>query len=304
MARRFVGLFTVWVLVGAMFSFLRPSVLAGYSFTIVPLLGIVMLGIGVTLRPEDFRLVLSSPKAVAVGVAAQFVWMPLVGWLLAQLMNLPPALAVGEVLVGACPGGTASNVLTFLAGGDVALAVTMTGVTTVLAPILTPLLTYAYANAWVKVPVLEMLTKTIEIVLIPVVAGIVLRRFAGRYERWLLEWMPAVSVAGIVWIIAVIVAGNRDMLLNVGGTVLLVVALHNLIGMGLGYATARAFRLGEAQVRAIAIEVAVQDSGLGVVLAKSFFGGPAALPSAVFSVWQNLSGPIAAWSFRRFCSRR
>lgn len=299
MARRFVGLFTLWVILGATFAFAWPAALSGSGATIVPLLGIVMLGVGVTLRPEDFRLVLASPKAVLVGVAAQFVWMPLLGFLLARLLHLPPALAVGEVLVGACPGGTASNVLTFLAGGDVALAVTMTGLTTLLAPLLTPLLTYAYAHEWVKVPILEMLAKTVEIVLIPVVLGIALRRLAGRFERRLLEWMPVVSVAGIVWIIAVIVASNHDTLLKVGGTVLLAVALHNVLGMAAGYWTARAFGLGEKQVRAIALEVAVQDSGLGVVLAKAFFGNAAALPSAVFSVWQNLSGPVAAWFFRR-----
>jgi BASS family bile acid:Na+ symporter len=299
MARRFVGLFTLWVILGATVAFVRPTAFSGYGATIVPLLGIVMLGVGVTLRLEDFRLVLASPKAVIVGVAAQFIWMPLLGFLLAHLLHLSPSLAAGEVLVGACPGGTASNVLTFLAGGDVALAVTMTGVTTLLAPVLTPLLTYVYANAWVKVPVLEMLAKTTEIVLIPVVLGIVLRRLAGRFEGRLLEWMPAVSVAGIVWIISVIVAGNHDTLLKVGGTVLIAVALHNVLGMAAGYLTARAFSLGDAQVRAIAIEVAVQDSGLGVVLAKGFFGNAAALPSAVFSVWQNLSGPVAAWFFRR-----
>jgi BASS family bile acid:Na+ symporter len=298
MAKTIVSLFALWILIGCAVAFAFPWLFAGLGAAVVPLLGLVMLGMGVTLKAEDFRAVFLAPRAVAVGCAAQFLWMPLLGWLIATLLELPRDLAVGMVLVGACPGGTASNVLTYLAGGDVALAVTLTGLTTILATLLTPLLTYVYAHAWVEVPVLALLLKILQVVIVPVALGVLLRRWAGRRQDLLLEWMPVVSVAGVVFIVAVIVAGSRATIVEQGGILFLAVALHNLLGMAAGYATARAFRLPPAQVRAIAIEVAVQDSGLGVALAKTFFGSTAALPSAVFSVWQNLSGPVAAWLFR------
>src|SRR5437867_2268595 len=295
------GLFVAWVILAAATAFVWPAAFAWFKPYIIPALGVVMFGMGVTLTPADFKRVAERPYAVLVGTAAQFLIMPATGALLAKVLGLPAPLAAGLVLVGACPGGTASNVITFLAKADVALAVTLTAVTTVLGTIATPYLTLLYAGQYVAVPAVEMLWSVTKIVLIPVLLGLMTRRVFGGKFRPVLVLMPAVSVLFIALIVACIVALSKDRLASSGPVTLVAVVLHNAFGMTLGYGMARILGLDRRQARTIAIEVSVQDSGLGIALARKHFADVlVALPSAIFSVWQNLIGPVVAtyWSRR------
>ncbi|MCK7578084.1 MAG: bile acid:sodium symporter family protein [Chromatiales bacterium] len=230
----------------------------------------------------------------------QFGLMPLIGWSLAQALALPPELLVGMVLVGAAPGGTASNVICYLARGDVALSISLTAASTLLAVVLTPWLTWVYAEAWVTVPVGEMLKSIALVVLLPVIAGVAVNRFAGRWLGRVQSWMPGVSVLAILVIIAIVVALNAGRLGTVGLGLVAAVMLHNGLGLTLGYWGARAFGQDAVRARTLAIEVGMQNSGLAAALALKSFPAAAALPGALFSVWHNLSGAmLAAWWSRR-----
>jgi BASS family bile acid:Na+ symporter len=267
---------------------------------IQPLLGLVMLGMGMTLAPADFRRVAERPAAVAIGVALQFAIMPLAGFALARALGLPPALAAGVVLVGACPGGTASNVVAWLARGDVALSVTLTTASTLLSPLATPALTALYAGTRVPVPAGAMLRDIAAIVVVPVAAGVALRALAGARLDRLARILPAFSVAAIVTIVAIVVAMNRGRLVEAAAPAALAVVLHNALGLALGWGAARALGRPEQEARTIAIEVGMQNSGLAAALAAAHFPPAAALPGALFSVWHNLSGAaLASWWSRR-----
>jgi BASS family bile acid:Na+ symporter len=267
---------------------------------IQPLLGLVMLGMGMTLAPADFRRVAERPAAVAIGIALQFAIMPLAGFTLGRALGLPPALAAGVVLVGACPGGTASNVVAWLARGDVALSVTLTTASTLLAPLATPALTALYAGARVPVPAGAMLRDIAAIVVVPVAAGVALRALAGARLDRLARIFPAFSVAAIVTIVAIVVAMNRGRLVEAAAPAALAVVLHNALGLALGWGAARALGRPEQEARTIAIEVGMQNSGLAAALAAAHFPPAAALPGALFSVWHNLSGAaLASWWSRR-----
>lgn len=259
-----------------------------------------MFGMGLTLTPASFGEVLRRPGVVGLGVFLQFAVMPLAAWLIGHGLGLSPALLAGLVLVGACPGGTASNVICYLARGDVALSITLTTVSTLLAVLFTPALTWLYVGQTVPVPVAAMLWSIVKIVLLPVAGGVVINRAArNRLER-IQHVFPLVSVAAIVFIIAVIVALNRDSLGSVGVTVATAVVLHNLAGLGAGYGLARLLVCDRRTARTLAIEVGMQNSGLGVALAIKYFSAAAAVPGALFSVWHNLSGSVlAAWWSRR-----
>lgn len=291
------NLFVVWVILGATAAFFWPAGFSWFKPYIIPALGIVMFGMGMTLTVADFKLVLKRPYPVFVGASAQFLIMPAAGAILAKVFHLSPPLAAGLVLVGACPGGTASNVITYLAKADVALAVTLTATTTVLGVLATPYLTLLYVGQDVPVPAAEMLWSVAKIVLIPVVLGLVVRRYGGRSMEGAMALMPAVSVLFIVMIVACIVGASHDKLVSAGPVTFLAVMLHNGIGMVAGYWYARLLRLDRIQARTVAIEVSVQDSGLGIALAQRHFQDVlVALPSAIFSIWQNISGPaLASW---------
>ena len=298
-ARIITNLFVVWVIVAAAAAFVWPAGFAWFRPYIIPALGVVMFGMGITLTPADFKRVVDRPYAVLVGTTAQFLFMPAIGALLAKLFNLPAPLAAGLVLVGACPGGTASNVITFLAKADVALAVTLTAVTTVLGTLATPYLTLVYAGQYVEVQAVEMLWSVAKIVLLPIMVGLAVRRWFGAKLGQVMVLMPVVSVMSIALIVACIVGSSHDKLVAAGPVTFLAVILHNGLGMLAGYWFARLLRLDRVQARTIAIEVSVQDSGLGIALARKHFADVlVALPSAIFSVWQNLAGPAVAsyWS--------
>jgi BASS family bile acid:Na+ symporter len=294
------SLFPLWVVLVALLAYQVPGPFAALQPGIVPGLALIMLGMGMTLTPADFRRVATHPRAIAAGVAAQFLIMPLLAWLLARLFRLPPDLAMGLIIVGCCPGGTASNVVAYLARADVALSVTMTACSTLLAVGATPLLVWWLGGAYLPVAPGALLLDVAKIVLGPVLLGLGLRALLGARLRGLLAIFPAVSVLVIVLVIGAIVGLTQARLAAVLGVVGLVVALHNVLGMALGYGLAALLRLPPATRRTIAIEVGMQNSGLGVALASAHFGAAAALPGSVFSVLHNLSGAItAAWWRRR-----
>lgn len=291
--------FALWVLLGAALGFF-VSPLAALTGYIAPLLGLVMFGMGLTLTASDFVRVFRRPAGVAIGVASQFTIMPLVAFVLAFALRLPPELAAGVILLGCCPGGTASNVITYLARGDVSLSVSMTAVSTVLAPILTPLLVLLLAGQWLPVDVAGLFVSIVQIVLLPVAVGVAVNTLFGRVVRRVRPVLPLVSVAAIVVIVAAVVAASAESLLTVGPLVLVVVILHNLAGYALGYGVAGVMKIEPYQRRAMVVEVGMQNSGLAAALATTYFGPVAALPGAVFSVWHNVSGPVLAtfWSRR------
>lgn len=263
-------------------------------------LGAAMFGMGLTISVEDFKAVFTHPKEIVIGCIAQYSIMPLAAWLLSVLLNLSPDLAVGVILVGCCPGGTASNVITYIAGGDVSLSVGMTIVSTLLAPVMTPLLTYWLAGAWVDVSLMAMVLSVVKVILIPVLLGIAVHRLLGVRMKKISSLVPLISVVAIVMIIAGIVANNVEKILTCGLLVLGVVILHNFLGLALGLLVSKLFRVDYDKATAIAIEVGMQNSGLAVSLATANFAANplATLPGAIFSVWHNISGSIFA-SLRR-----
>ena len=258
-----------------------------------------MFGMGVTLTISDFKRVFLRPRDIGVGVATQYLTMPFFGFVLAEIFGLDPLLAAGVVLVGSCPGGTSSNVITYLARGDVAFSVTMTSVSTIISPIMLPFMMYIYAGQWIDVPVVNLFMKTVQIILFPVALGLVLRALVKDKINYVLPVLPSVSAAAIIFIVAVIVAANADSIATVGLVVTVVAIIHNLLGFSIGYGVARFFGMDVTRARAVSIEIGMQNSGLAVALANTFFGTLAALPGAIFSVWMNISGSALAWWWRR-----
>lgn len=292
----------VIVLAAAGVSMLWPQVggLVRTAWTVWLLAG-VMLGMGLMLRWEDFRVVFRRPWDVLLVTALQFVVMPLLGWTLAQVFRLPPELAVGVILVGCCPGGTASNVMTFLAGGDLALSVGATCVSTLLAPVVTPLLMWLLAGQMVEVDVVKMFLNIVQVVIVPIALGITVRRFAPKVCDKIAPLLPAFSTLAIALIVLAVVAANQQALLTSGVLLLIVVALHNGMGFALGYLGAWLFRLLRPKRIAISIEVGMQNSGLACSLAHQHFASMAmaGAPGAIFSVWHNIAGALLARFFKR-----
>ena len=265
-------------------------------------LGVAMFGMGLTLTASDFREVVRQPRDVIIGILSQFLIMPIVAYLLCLVMHLPPEIAVGVILVGCCPGGTASNVMTFLARGDLPLSVTITSCTTLLAPVVTPFLIWVFAKQWVDISPVAMFVSIVEIVLLPIALGVVVHTVLGKKVEGFAAAMPLISVVAIALIVAAVVAATANKLLAVGPLVFLVVVLHNGFGYLFGYWTAKLLGLNLAKRKCLAIEVGMQNSGLGVALATTHFAAMpmAAVPSAVFSFWHNVSGPILATVFHRW----
>ncbi len=279
----------------------RPEIFVPLKPTIVPLLGLVMFGMGMTLTFESFRRVLRMPGVVALGVGLQFLIMPLAAWLIALALRLPPQLMAGLVLVGACPGGTASNVVCYLSKGNVALSITLTAVSTLVAVLMTPVLTWLYVGQTVPVPMAQMLLSILKIVIVPVTLGVLVNTWLGPRLHGFRGVFPAVSVLAIVLIIAIIVAVNEPQLQSLALPVIIAVMLHNFLGLAAGYWLPRWLGQDVATCRTLAIEVGMQNSGLGVALAMKHFSAAAALPGAVFSIWHNLSGATLAahWGRKR-----
>ena len=284
----------VFVILVAVIALFQPWTFKWAAPNIAILLGIVMFGMGTTLRLRDFRLVFQRPKDVFVGALAQFTIMPGLAWLLAKGFGLPPELAAGVILVGTCPGGTSSNVMTYLARGDVALSVSMTMTTTILAPVVTPLLTWWLAGAWVDISLSAMMMSIVKVVIVPIVGGILVNSLFGNVVQKYVKLLPLISVVAIVLIVGGVVAVSSQRIMETGALIMLVVMLHNLLGYALGFGIAKALRMDIAKVKAISIEVGMQNSGLATSLAMMHFGAAAAIPGAIFSVWHNISGSLAA----------
>lgn len=283
-----------FVLVVAAIALLAPVSFKWAAPQITYLLGIVMFGMGMTLRMADFKLVFSRPKEVLIGCIAQFTIMPGLAWLLAKGFGLPPELAVGVILVGTCPGGTSSNVMTYLAKGDVALSVSITMATTILAPIVTPLLTWSLAGAWIEISLWGMMLSIVQVVVVPIILGILINHFCGDFVRKAIKVLPLISVVAIVLIVGGVVSVSAQKILESGLLVMAVVICHNMLGYLIGYLLAKSCHMDLAKAKAVAIEVGMQNSGLATSLAMVHFGVVAAIPGAIFSVWHNISGSLAA----------
>jgi BASS family bile acid:Na+ symporter len=294
----FNRLFPLWAILISTLAFLAPDLFGSWQSMIVPLLATVMFLMGVNLTADDFKRILLLPRPILIGVLLQFLLMPLAAFMLSRLLQLGPELTAGMVLVGSCAGGTASNVICYLARGDVALSISMTLASTLLGVIATPLLCTLYLATTVSVDTLGMLGDIIQVVLIPVSLGVVTNRFFGPTVRRLEPALPTLSILAILTIIAIIVALNADRLVEIGLVTVVAVVLHNTVGLSGGYSLARLSGCSLQQSRTIAIEVGMQNSGLGVALALDFFSATAALPGALFSIWHNVSGSLLAswWS--------
>lgn len=266
------------------------------------LLGIVMFGMGTTLNLKDFALILSRPRDVFIGAAAQFLIMPGLAYAIATAFNLDPALTAGVVLVGTCPGGTSSNVITFMSKGDVALSVTMTSVSTVLSPILTPFITYQIIGQKISFDPIGMFWSIVQIVIVPICLGLAVKSFLPKLAEAATDYLPAVSGIAISLIIAGVIGASRDNILQTSGLILLVVILHNCCGYLLGFMIARFTGISWKKAIALSVEVGMQNSGLATGLAKAHFAAmPAAtVPGAVFSAWHNISGALLAWVFQNY----
>lgn len=300
MVEKLTRLFPVWALLFTAAAWFFPTLFAPGKSLILPLLMLIMFGMGMTLGASDFYRVIRRPKVIGLGIALQYTVMPLLAFLLSRLFALSPELTAGMVLVGASSGGTASNVITYLAKGDVALSISLTAVSTLLAVALMPLLTWVYIGQSVPVPVIQMLQSVLEVVLVPVAVGIAVNTLFGMKMQKVKPLFPLLSMVSIVLIIAIIVALNHDNLGKVGPILLLAVALHNLGGMAAGFFVPRLLGYDAVTCRTMAFEVGMQNSGLSVALAIKYFGALAALPGAIFSIWHNIAGSVlAGWWAKR-----
>lgn len=266
------------------------------------LLMIIMFGMGLTLKSKDFVLIFSHPKDIILGTLAQYLIMPALAFALSRLFHLDSALTAGVILVGTCPGGTASNVITYLSKGDIVLSVCMTSVNTLLAPILTPLITYMILKTSVETDIRAMFIGIVNIILVPVVAGILINKFFGNFTQKFTKILPVISVVAICIIVACVVSHNASKIFAVGITILLVVILHNILGYISGFIIGKSIGMSIEKIKAFSIEVGMQNSGLASGLANSAFPTmpEAAVPGAIFSLWHNISGAILAQIYRRW----
>lgn len=296
---RWMGLM---VLIVAALSLIVPASFVWIETKAInPMLGIIMFGMGLTLSPNDFRVVLSRPKDILIGCLAQFTVMPLLAFGLTGAFSLPKELALGIILVGCCPGGTASNVITYLAKGDLALSVGMTATSTLVAPILTPLLVWLMAGTMVNVDTMGMLLSIVYVVIAPIICGLFCQHFLPKLTKGITPYLPAFSSIVIALAVGIIVSHNADRLLLGGLVVVLVVIAHNLLGLLIGFLIARTLHLDKSKCVALSIEVGMQNSGLASSLAVMHFAAYplATIPGAVFSVWHNISGALVAKLYQK-----
>jgi BASS family bile acid:Na+ symporter len=286
--------FPILAIIFSIFAARYPEFLIDSKPAIIPLLGVVMFAMGMTLSIEDFKRVLKSPRVIGLGLLLQYALMPLLAFIIGLMLALPTALMVGLILVGTCPGGTASNVICYLGRGDVALSITLTAISTLLAVLLTPVLTWLYIGQEVPVPVVNMMLTVLKIIILPVTLGVIVNRYFGQKLAQVKQFLPVVSVIAIVFIIGIIVALNAQQIPQLAFPVIIAVILHNGLGLASGYAIAKYLGYNEKICRTLAIEVGMQNSGLGVALATKYFTAITALPAAFFSIWHNITGSLLA----------
>ena len=298
---RFNQLFPVWALCLSCIAFVASDFLSSFEEAIVPLLAAVMFMMGLTLTQKDFKRISKEPKTVFIGVLLQFLLMPVLALTLAGMLQLSNQLTAGMVLVGSCAGGTASNVMTYLAKGDVALSISMTMASTLIGVFATPFLCAFYLSETVSVDTRGMLLSIMQMVFLPVFAGVIVNHLLQTQVVKFERFFPSLSILLILCIIAIVVALNSERLVDIGLLTLVAVILHNSLGLASGFFVSRLFGFNLKQSHTIAIEVGMQNSGLGVALALQYFSSTAALPGALFSVWHNVSGSMlaSAWGNKR-----
>ena len=291
-------LFPLWAILLSAAAYFSPVTFTGIGPWVSYLLMLIMFAMGVTLHIDDFKRVLIRPAPVIAGTFLHYLVMPLAAWLLAKLFQMPPDLAAGMILVGSVASGTASNVMIYLAKGDVALSVTISSVSALVGVFATPLLTRFYVDTHVEVDVIGMLLSIVKIVVIPISLGLLVHHSMNRVVRRIEPWLPAFSMIAILLIISAVVAGSQSFIGAVGLVTIAAVVLHNAIGLLGGYWGGKLFGFDESTCRTLALEVGMQNSGLAATLGKLYFSPLAALPGALFSVWHNLSGSLLAgyWS--------
>ncbi|MFM2479608.1 bile acid:sodium symporter family protein [Celerinatantimonas sp. MCCC 1A17872] len=300
MLKKIIQLFPLWAILLSVLAFNQPQLFTPLKGQIVPLLTIIMLSMGLTLRGRDFLNVAHSKRAIITGLILQFTVMPLSAVLISYVLGFDTNLTVGMVLVGSVAGGTSSNVMCYLAKGDVALSITMTAISTLIGVVMTPLLVELLAGHSVDVPMWSMIISLVKIVLVPVILGILINTYCHRLVTKIEPVLPLISMVVIIMIIAIVVALNQSKLTLIGPMVAVAVILHNGIGMSAGYWVCRALRFNETVCRTVAFEVGLQNSGLATALAMKFFSATSAVPGTLFSVWHNISGSCMAgfWSKR------
>ena len=289
------------LIIAAMALFLPGTCLWIQTKWINYLLMVVMFGMGLTMKVSDFAVVFSNPRDVIIGCIAQFLVMPALAFALGRIFGLNDELLVGVVLVGTCPGGTSSNVITYLSKGDTALSVGMTSINTLIAPFLTPALTYLYLRTTVSVDVKSMFLSIIQVIIVPIGMGLLINKLFGKYTQKIMYAMPTVSVAAICLIVAAVVSHNSEKIMSAGFVILIIVIMHNLLGYVCGYLIGILFKMDISRKKAVSIEIGMQNSGLATSLASSAFPdmAMATVPGAIFSVWHNISGAVLAGIYRR-----
>ena len=287
-------LFPLLAIMSAVIAYIFPQFFSPLADLIVPLLTLIMFAMGMTLTLENFKQILIRPQGIMLGTGLQFVLMPFFAFTLVHVFPISAELATGLILVGCCPGGTASNVVCFLTKGNLALSISLTMVSTLLSLVATPFLTWLYIGQAIEVPITDMMLSILQMVIVPVLAGLLINTWLGARLGRVSPLFPAISVLAIVLIIGIVVALNSNNLVTISGLVIVAVILHNLFGIGSTYGLCKLLRLDESTCRTIAIEVGMQNSGLGVALATQFYSAATALPGAIFSLWHNLSGSLLA----------
>ena len=298
MLHRFNLLFPVWAILLSIIAYFLPTYFIPLKPSIIYLLALVMLGMGITLNIDDFKKILSLKTVVFIGLILQFTIMPFSAWLISIGLGFSLPLLTGMILVGTCPGGTASNVICYLAKGNVALSLALTSCSTLLAVVATPWLTWLYLGESVDVPVNNMMMTMLTVIIIPVAVGVFINHYMHTKINSVIKIFPSISVLSICLIIAIIIASNQNKLQNLAIIVVTAVVLHNLVGLIAGHTLSKFLGYDHKISKTLAIEVGMQNSGLAVALASQYFQSIAALPGAVFSIWHNLSGSILAtiWS--------
>lgn len=293
----------ILVVLATLFSLYFPQVGSSLVKTswVVYILGVIMFGMGLNVKASDFKELFIRPKFVLVGIGAQFIIMPLIAYVLVKGFNLPLGLAIGVVLVGTCPGGTSSNVITYLSKGDVALSVGITSCTTLLAPFMTPILTKLLIGQSIDVNVIAMFLSVVKVVIVPIVLGILAHRFLPKIAELLKDVLPMISTLGIVAIVIAVVSVSAEKIIANLGIIVLVVVCHNLFGYLFGFLVGKSVTKDMAKIKALSVEVGMQNSGLATSLALTHFATQplAAVPGALFSVWHNISGGILASIYAR-----
>jgi len=295
----FTKLLLLWVLVAVGIGYLWPQVLTPLKDYTDWLFALTMFGIGMVLSPQDFKPIFQNPRLVLLGTLAQFAIMPALAFVIAKVLNLPPALALGLILAGAVPDAMAAGVVTYLAGADVALSVALTTLTTLISPVVTPSLTYVFGKEFIPIAFWPMFVSIMKMVIIPLLAGLTIKHFWGRKVERFVPLFPALSTLFIAFICGLVVALNQKYIVMISGMVFAAVALLNIGGLILGYGAGKLFRFDERQCRTLAIGVGMQNAGMGAVLAIKHFSPEAAVPNAFFATWCIITASILAAIWRK-----